>query len=147
MSSGQDSVCIRLSGVRPNAPNRGGVPSVHVDELFSLDAFMEQYGSGGGIDKVDLDFSLYKGDTATLKAKLAEAAEAVAAGEAGNSKVDSIHSAVLKYLEERGVVLSEEDPGDDVWYMDPRDLTCVELPHKGDGTMYLFAAATPFGQG
>ncbi len=142
----QDTVVIHVTGVKPGSGARG-LPTNVVQETIFLETLLEKYGETP-TDPASVDLKnmaeLAKGDPASFAAEWAKLGESMSVKQA-DALPDQVVAAVCTYLTtEHEVVISREDPGDSVWYVNPDDFTPVVQKHAADGWQWFISLAAPF---
>jgi hypothetical protein len=143
----QDTVVIHVTGVKPGSGARG-LPTNLVQQTIYLEKLLEEYGNGA-TDPAEVDLDAMKAlgekDPASFAAEWAKLGEAMTTKKS-DALPDQVVGAVCTYLEkEHEVVISREDPGSDVWYVNPDDFQPVVQQHHADGWQWFISLAAPFG--
>lgn len=137
-----------LSLVVTGLQGGSGRPNRVVDYQGPLAPFLEKYGDGGSEVKV-LDAKelqeLAASNRAKFDAYIANLSTAFSAGKA-QSEATKVVDAVCRYLEqEHGFVISDSDPGKDVFYLPRGDIQPQRMTIPNDGEQWFVVAVAPFG--
>jgi len=146
-----DSLVLHISGIKPGS---GRVtPTNIVSDSYNLSQFLDAWGDGSTdvpvYDHAELA-KLAQKDAALFQQKMAEITEALS-GATADPLPDRIVNAVCKFLaapEEEGgknMLIADEDPGSDVWFISKADLQPTVRQFKGDGYQWSVVETAPFG--
>lgn len=148
--SKDDSLSILVTGVKPGEASRSGVPTTIVNKSYLLQSFLDEHGPGGKPAEMDMealqalastDPTKFQQEMAALSQKMLDTGKA-----GGGSLPDMISQAICNYLSGvHKIIISEKDPGDNVWYVNPADLTLNVQKHGADGFQWFCTLAAPFG--
>lgn len=143
----QDYVNIGVTGVKGQGSGR---QTVLVNHHQNLQVFLQDYGEAMQQEEQELPSwedlrNLAGKDKEAAMAKLSEIGAALTASGA-KSPTETIMSATMSFLEkEKGFVISDTDPGKDVFYISPNNLTIQVKDVPGDGATWFVAGTAPFG--
>lgn len=141
-----DTIQIVLTGLKNGATGR---QTQLVNHSGSLALFMEQFGDGASAQEVEINAeelkALASSDLGALQLKLAELSDQLSSG-SSKPLPSRIVDAVCNYLEkEHNFVISDSDPGNNVYYVSRGDIKPSRIEVPGDGSFWMIAAAAPFG--
>lgn len=144
--SSKDTIQVLLSGLMHGSTGR----QTHVVNYNGLLAqFLEQYGDGTKVEEPEIDPAQLKKLAATdpdkLMLTLSELGQKLVGGTA-KPLPSRIVDAVCNYLvKEHDFVISDSDPGSNVYYVSRGDIKPSRIDIPGDGSFWMIAAAAPFG--
>lgn len=145
MSNTASTLNVVLTGLKGG--NTGRQTRV-VDFTGPLDPFLAQYGDGSvastPLTPGEME-ELAAKDAAAFKAHMASVTANMLAG-SSTSEPQQIVNAVCNYLvQEHDFIISDGDPGSDVFYISKGDVRPTRLEIPGDGVAWMVLAAAPFG--
>jgi hypothetical protein len=140
-----DTIQIVLTGLKHGATGR---QTQLVNYNGPLALFMDEFGGGASAQEVEINAEELKAlasNPSALQLKLAELSDQLTGGSA-KPLPSRIVDAVCNYLEEEhDFVISDSDPGDNVYYVSRGDIKPSRIDVPNDGSFWMIAAAAPFG--
>lgn len=141
-----DLIQVVLTGLKDGSTGRQ-TKLVNFSGLLS--SFMDDYGDGATVSEPEFSAEdlkkLAKTDPDALKLKMAQLTDQLVGGST-KPLVSRIVDAVCNYLVEvHDFVISDKDPGSDVYYVSRGDIKPSRIDVPNDGSFWMIAAAAPFG--
>lgn len=141
----ESTLTVSLTGL--SGGNQGRQARI-VDYYGPLAPFLSEWGTGGTTFKSKSEDELKemaKSDPAAFKEHMAAMTAAFVSGEA-TAKPQQIVDAVCNWLvKKHKFLISDTDPGKDVYYVSKGNLKPTQIDIPGDGVAWHIVAAAPFG--